>query len=129
MPNNYTNSIFALTIIVSLLVFTRCRPGRFNKLVFSCIIFLNLFLFLIHRGADYFTGEGIDHATITLFRFGFRGAGVGDYTGRIAFYSGLLILVLFGLGFFIFRKQDPFSFTAVGVLFFAVTCDINIKDK
>ncbi|MFC1831727.1 sulfatase-like hydrolase/transferase [Thermodesulfobacteriota bacterium] len=104
MPNNHTNSIFALTIIVSLLVFTRCRPGRFNKLVFSCIIFLNLFLFLIHKGADYFTGEGIDYATITLFKFGFKGAGAGDYTGHLAFYSGLLTLVLTGLVFFIFRK-------------------------
>ena len=104
MPNIYTNFVFALTIIVSFAAFTRCRPGRFNKLVFSFLIFLNLFLYLIHKGADYFTGEGIDYATITLFKFGFKGAGVGDYTWHIAFYSGLLTLVLAGLVFFIFRK-------------------------
>lgn len=105
MPNNYTNLLCALTIVISFCIFSRCLTRQPHKAFFSFLIFLNVFLFLLHKGADYFTGVGIDYATITLFKFGFKGAGVGDYTRHIILYSTILALFLIGLCRFVFRKS------------------------
>ncbi len=135
LPNSYSNIFFALTVLLGFVAFSQCRTGRFNRLIFSFLIFLNFLLFLAHKGADYFTGEGIDHATITMFKFGFKGAGAGDYTGHIILYSILLLTVGAGLVLFTIRapaarpgslKKQIFAYALIGLALIANPAVINL---
>ena len=109
LPNSYTNSLLALIILGGGIVFLQCRTGKLSRLFFSSLVFLNAFFVIIHKGADYFTGNGIDHATIILLRFGFDGLELSNYFKQIFLYSGLLIMLLVSLVLFIFRASKARS--------------------
>ena len=130
MPNSYTNLLLASLLSISFYIVSKQSPGKVNRFLFSCIVFVHLFLFLLYKAADYFTGVGIDYATITQIKFGFRGAGIGDYVGHITLYLFVLVLSLSALGFFIFKsklinrkKSRKLVLSAYFLLVFAFVCN------
>lgn len=104
MPNIYTIIFSILTFVSSFFVFQKYNSNTTNKLIFSLFAFSQILLFAAYQVSDYFTGNGIDHSTIVLMRFGLRGAAWGEYMWLILVTIGLLLASIAMLTIFTFRK-------------------------
>lgn len=112
MPNVYTYFFSITAFIVSFFIFSRYSVSKINKLVFSLIAFSYIFLCAAYEVADYFTGNGIDLATIIQVKFGLGGAAFGAYVGLISLTLGTLLASIVIFAVFIFkgkRKTDRSS--------------------
>ena len=109
MPNVYTHFFSITAFIVSFLIFSRYSVSKLNKSVFSLIAFSYIFLCAAYKVADYFTGNGIDLATVIQVKFGLRGAAFGAYVGLISLTLGILLASIVMFAVFIVkgsRKKD-----------------------
>jgi len=86
--------------------------------------------------ADYFTGNGIDLATIIQVKFGLRGAAFGAYVGLISLTLGILLASIVMFAVWIFkgsRKKDKDSskryflaYSLLGIALLANPATINL---
>lgn len=126
--NSYTYLFSIAVFISSFYIFSKCSASKVNRLIFSLIAFSYIFLCIAYEVADYFTGNGIDYATIIQIKFGFRGAAFGAYIWLIALTSVILFASVVIFSVFIFKESPtktdgsfkkcffPYSFLLVALL-------------
>jgi len=105
MPGVYTHFLSIFLFIVSFFIFALHSVKKANRLVFSIVAFTYLFLWTMYEAADYFTGNGIDYATIIQVKFGFRGAPFEAYHGLISITLGILLAGIILLTIFVFKGR------------------------
>lgn len=110
MPNLFFAIVSAALILVSFVLIIRCGANRLNKTMFGTLAFLYVFLLELYLVADYFTGEGVDQATIMLLKFGLAGAPFEEYIWLISIILSSLSLCLILLGYFVYIKPDKHRF-------------------
>jgi len=93
----------------SFVLFQRYNSGKVDRFGFNSLAFLHVFLFTLYRASDYFTGNGIDQATIIQLKFGLRGAAFGEYIWLIMLIFGVLFIILAIPGLFIFKDTQKNS--------------------
>ncbi len=105
IPNSYSLLLSGALLLTGCIVFYRYGTGKVNKICFSVVTFLYIILFATYKVADYFTGNGIDQATIIQLKFGLKGAAFGAYKPLVAITSGVLLISLILLALFVFKTQ------------------------
>lgn len=105
MPNGYSLLVSVTFLLTGCIVFYSYGTGKANKLCFSVVVFLYIALFVMYEIADYFTGIGIDQATIIQLKFGLGGAAFGAYRLLITVTSVVLLVSVVMLAFFVFKTK------------------------
>lgn len=102
------NNIFTLLSIVFLIFgvfsYRKSRKSTIEIVVFFIITFSSLILLIVYGVANYFTGKGIDEATIYHLIYGLEGAGFLEYKLVISM-AILVFLVVFFLLFWIVSNK------------------------
>lgn len=83
--------VFAVT---SFCLRIRARHTKCDHAVFGFLALFSTILFLAHFSITYFTGEGINDATIYHLRYGLGGAGLLDYIPLFVICGSVLLLVI-----------------------------------
>lgn len=112
MPNVYTNFISLALFAYSFLIIWKYRTSKVNRLFFCLAAFFYIVLYVVYKLADYFTGNGIDQATIIQLKFGLGGAAFGEYVRLISLTFGILFASTLILGTFVFfgrQKKNHIS--------------------
>ena len=82
----------AILFIAGLSIYKKSNPTTVSMGLFFIMTFGSLLLFVIYSVANYFTGHGIDEATIYHLKYGLEGAGYLEYSWFIAVTISALIL-------------------------------------
>jgi phosphoglycerol transferase len=104
MPSEYYLSLFLL--VVALLLARRSGRSKWQSALLFAASVVAVVLLISYAAADYFTGEGINLATIYHLRYGLGGAGFGEYRGLILSCLCGLILAPAMLAYWCFSKTD-----------------------
>ncbi|WP_169309163.1 sulfatase-like hydrolase/transferase [Desulforhopalus sp. IMCC35007] len=77
-----------------------------NKTIFSTLALLYVLLIELFLVANYFTGVGVNQATIMQLKFGLTGAPFKEYIWLITLIIGSLSLCIILMGIFVYIKTD-----------------------
>lgn len=94
-------------LIAAIAIFARGAKSRAAALAFGMVAWLSIALLVVHQASDYFTGEGINEAAWFHVRYGFGGAGLGDYRGVIGWSIAALLGPALFLGWLGRRRDRP----------------------
>lgn len=86
-------TLFAL----SLYLFRKTTPSKITTALFFVLSLSLIFLFISYGVASYFSGNGIDEATIYHLEYGVQGAGFLEYSGLIITTVALIAISSFCL--------------------------------
>lgn len=100
MSNNFT-ILSAILLITGVYLFNRANPAKVTMGMFFVMTFMSMLLFIAYGVANYFTGNGIDEATMYHLKYGLDGAGFLEYSWIIIAAITLLILGLGSLYLFL----------------------------
>lgn len=104
MNNGSFTLLSAILFIMSIYTFKKTTPSKTNIGLFFCIAFSCFFLLLLYWVAYYFTGNGIDEATIYHLKYGLGDAGFLEYFGFIFASTSALMLGFIYLLWLIAKK-------------------------
>jgi phosphoglycerol transferase len=80
---------------VGIIFYRKTRSKPFHFLLVLTLSFVIVALFAFYGVANYFSGNGIDEATIYHLRYGLYGAGFGEYSGLITTTVTMVIASIF----------------------------------
>ncbi len=97
MNHGITTTLSIVFFIAGIWLFSRIKSSKFGAGVFSILVFCSMVLFVAYAVATYFTGNGIDEATLYHLKYGLGGAGFFEYSWLIAVTTGVLMAGTFYL--------------------------------
>lgn len=98
MTSLVLTTLSAVLILTSIFVLSRTRPSKVYIGVFALLAAVSILMTVAHWLAGYFTGNGIDEATIYHIRYGLDGAGFSEYRSLFGVtFVGLLVIGLFSM--------------------------------
>lgn len=135
MSNGIFIILSAILLIVGLRVFNKTQPSKVTLGVFFVMAFSSIILFIAYEVATYFTGNGIDEATIYHLKYGLDGVGFLEYRWLIGTIIIALILGFFYLSRIILKRENsrdshrinslsPFFFLSSSLLLNPASIDI-----
>ncbi|VAW49900.1 Phosphoglycerol transferase I [hydrothermal vent metagenome] len=101
----------AMQLIISFYLYREIKPTKIMMGTFFIMAFSAIILFIAYGTADYFSGDGIDEATIYHLKYGLKGAGFAEYSDLILASLAAFLLsatFLFWLTLKL-KKENPFS--------------------
>lgn len=132
MSNGIFTALSAMLLIAGLWAFNKTKPSKITVGIFFVMVFSSIILFIAYGVATYFTGNGIDEATIYHLKYGLDGAGFLEYRWLI----GTTIMALMLGSFYLFRiilkcednrninSLSSFSFLSFSLLLNPASIDI-----
>jgi phosphoglycerol transferase len=135
MINNIFTVLSILLLIAGLFIFTKAKSLKITTGVFFMMVLTSVILFIAHGVADYFTGNGIDEATIYHLKYGLSDAGFLEYSWLIlTTVIALILAVYFSFQAILKRNNDKeahpsnsllsFSFVSISLLLNPASIDI-----
>ena len=82
----------ALLLVGGVYIFKKNTHQKISKWLLTTMAVLSLLFLVAHSVATYFTGKGVDEATIFHIKYGLEGAGFGEYSWLML--GSFLILAL-----------------------------------
>ena len=96
MTNLLFTALSALLVLAGILALRKIRPSRLHIGVVLVLAVLSILLLMANGVATYFTGNGIDEATVYHLKYGLDGAGFFEYRWLI----GTSLIALFALSIY-----------------------------
>jgi phosphoglycerol transferase len=96
MTNLLFTALSALLVLAGVLALRKTRPSRLHIGVVLVLAILSILLLMANGVATYFTGNGIDEATVYHLKYGLDGAGFFEYRWLI----GTSLIALFALSIY-----------------------------
>lgn len=93
-------------ICLSLKSFRKAFTNKFSACLYLVLYLLSFYLFIAYGVSDFFTGNGIDDATIYHLKYGLDGAGFMDFIDLILGSVTLCILGTVFLSWMILKKKS-----------------------
>jgi phosphoglycerol transferase len=132
--SNFTN-FSVILLIAGLYLYRKTSPSKVTMGIFFILIFSSILLFIAYGVANYFTGNGIDEATVYHLEYGLEGAGFLEYSGLIVTAITVLIIITGCLIWLILKwkgDREPhainslsmYSFLSVSLLLNPASSDI-----
>jgi phosphoglycerol transferase len=103
--NSSLTVLSAILFTAGLYLFKKTRLSKVGIGLFLVMASCSAFLFIVYGAAYYFTGNGIDEATMYHLEYGLDGAGFLEYGGLIA-TIGALIIGFMCLLWYILKKAN-----------------------
>lgn len=103
MDDQYLLALSLLFVCTGIFSFTRSTFSRLQRFMLFCIIVFWLVIFLLYYSAHYFTGNGIDEATLYHVTYGLEGIAVTDYVGLIISVLTVLMIGIVGSAWLLLR--------------------------
>lgn len=128
-------------LIAGLYLYKKTSPSKVTMGILFVMVFSSILLFIAYGVANYFTGNGIDEATLYHLEYGLDGAGFLEYSWLIVTTITVLILGIFCLLRFILKKKNnrnshiinslaSFSFLSISLLFNPASIDLyNLQEN
>lgn len=108
--NTGTTSVLSMILLISgLWLFSKAKSSKLTTSVFSILALCLITLFIVYGVANYFTGNGIDDATVYHLRYGVEGAGFLEYSWLIAITTVMLTFGIFGLSRIVSKQKKSKS--------------------
>lgn len=140
--NNSILIILSISLLITgIYLYKKTNPSKVTMGIFFVMVFSSMLLFISYGVVYYFTGHGIDNATIFHLKYGLDGAGLLEYSWLIATTIIALILGTFYLFRIILKCQNDresyifnsllsFSFLSISLLLNPAIIDIyNLQKK
>ncbi len=103
--NNILFTLISITAsLASLWLFKKNRASKITVTLFFILMLASIILFSLYSVAVYFTGNGIDEATIYHLKYGLEGAGFLEYSALMIVIFCLFLFAVFRLSKFISTK-------------------------
>ncbi len=106
MSNGSFTLLSATLFIMSIYTFKKTAPSKTNIGLFFCMAFCSFFLLMLYWVAYYFTGNGIDEATVYHLKYGLGDAGFLEYFGFIFASTSALMLGFIFLLWFLLKNRN-----------------------
>ncbi|HFD32984.1 MAG TPA: phosphatidylglycerol--membrane-oligosaccharide glycerophosphotransferase, partial [Gammaproteobacteria bacterium] len=142
MSNNiFTTLLSVYLLITSIYLYKKTNQPKILMYIYLVMVLSAIILFIIYGLAYYFTGDGIDEATIYHLEYGLSGAGFLEYSWLIISTLIVFILGMLSLAIIILRQNNtksaytinPFwllSFLGISLLLNPAVIDFyNIKKE
>lgn len=116
MSNSIFTILSAILLIGGIYLYKKTNPSKVTMGIFFVMTFSSILLFIAYGVANYFTGNGIDEATIYHLVYGLDGAGFLEYSWLIVTTITTLMLSAFYLLRLILKRKDDRDYHIVNSL-------------
>jgi phosphoglycerol transferase len=99
--------------ILGLYLYQKASPSKILMGVFFIMALGSIILFVGYGATNYFTGAGLDEATIYHLTYGLEGAGFLEYSSLIVVIVSLLVLSAFMLSRCILKRKASQGFNVI----------------
>jgi len=102
MKDELSTILSIILLFIGLYLYKKSSPSKTIRSVFALMVLCYTVFFIAHLIANYFTGDGIDEATIYHIKYGLNGSGFLEYGWFITFIVLFIVFTLIGLSIYIF---------------------------
>ena len=132
MSNIFLSFLSVVFFVISIYLYKKPDKFVFTMFFYFILVIGSLLLFITFGVSDYFTGNGIDEATIYHLKYGLEGAGFLEYKELIIFTMFLLTLGFGLLLWYLLKKRTTtknkniiaYIIMVISVLFNPASIDI-----
>lgn len=97
MNHSVVTALSVALLVVGVFLYKKTNASKVTTGIFFVIVFSSMLLFITYGVADYFTGNGIDEATMYHLKYGLEGVGFLGYSWLIGTVITALMLGTFCL--------------------------------
>lgn len=116
MSNSNLTVLSVIFFVAGLCLYKKTNPSKVSMGLFYFMTFSSMFLFIAYGVADYFTGQGIDEATIYHLKYGLDGAGFLEYSWLIVAAISAIILSAIYLFWLISKSKNNIKQSTINSL-------------